>query len=177
MGSGRIVAPSSVALRTRARGLLSRLAHDLEIASEAVEGEATIDGESWTARLAVPSASLRVKGVLHGDVVDPGVLSAGDRAEIERRLREEVLGGARAVTVEAAGASRSGGEATVVLAGGRERVRVGLRVVEEAGVYTVSATARVSLARLGVREVKGPLGAFRVDDVIEVIGRVTVRAD
>src|SRR5262249_40421369 len=74
---------SRLAVRTRATGLLARLAHDLEIVAETFSGEARLDDPSWSAELTIPVWALRVGGVLRDDRVDASVLSASDRAEIE----------------------------------------------------------------------------------------------
>jgi hypothetical protein len=94
---------STLVVRTRTAGLLGRLAHDLEIAAGELTGRATTDDEAWTAELTVPVQSLRVVGVLHGDRVDETTLSASDRAEIERRIREEVFAGASEAKAHAEG--------------------------------------------------------------------------
>ncbi len=163
------LASSKVTIRTRASGLLAKLAHDLEIAARDFTGHVELDGERWTAELAFPVASLRVIGVVRGGQVDRGVLSAGDVAEIERKLRHEVLRG-ETVTVRGSG-DRRRGELTVTAPRGQERVTVALRTDDRA----VSFVAKLSLARLGVDEVKGPLGAFKVSDEVEVAAWMVVR--
>ena len=74
-------AASRLAVRTRATGMLARLAHDLEISAAEVRGHARLDGdgEGWTAELLVPVSGLAVAGVLHGDRLDPAGLSQSAR--------------------------------------------------------------------------------------------------
>ena len=54
---------SKVVVRTRATGMLARLAHDLEIVSTEVTGTATVEGGKWAAEVVVP---------LFGDVLPRG---------------------------------------------------------------------------------------------------------
>lgn len=161
---------ATITLRTRAEGLLARLAHDLELTSAEVSGHVDLDGDAWTAELSVPVASLRVVGALHGDAVDSATLSAADRAQIEQKMREDVFfGGARVVTATARSASLSGGEATIAIASRSQRVAFPVSVAALAD-DTLGPTGRftLSLDALGVKPIKGPLGAFRVKDAVEV---------
>jgi hypothetical protein len=168
---------STVAVRTRAAGLLARFAHDLEIRAAEVRGRASVDGDTWTAELAIPVVGLRVAGVLRDDRVDSTVLSANDRLEIERKLREEVLPGTSVVRVRASGASRGLGEARIELTRGNAAVRAPLatREAPDASIE-VSGNVRLSLRALGIQEIKAPLGAFKVRDDVEVRFALTLRS-
>lgn len=160
---------SRLAVRTHAKGMLARLAHDLEIVATTLDVRVDDDGGAWTAEIKVPVPSLRVDGALRGDRVDPTVLSPGDRAEIERKLREEVLVGGSEVIVRASGSAHERGEATVSFGSRSMRVPVSHQTTEREGHIEVKGRCEVSLRELGVAEVKGPLGAFRVGDSIEVL--------
>lgn len=161
---------SRVTLRTRASGLLSKLAHDLEIAADGFEGTVERAGERWSARLVFPVERLRVVGVCRGDRVDERVLSAGDRAEIERKIRSEVFAARKELTVEARGDTLARGDAEIDA--GRGLHSVPLRLGSRDDGAEVSGETRVSMKRLGLAPVKGPLGAFKVDDTVEVNFRV-----
>ncbi len=167
---------STITLRTRAEGLLARLAHDLEITSASVGGTATLDGDAWTADLSVPVASLAVDGVLHGDALDRATLSARDRAQIEQKMREDVFfGGATIVAVSACGGSPTGGEATVAIGSRSQKVTITLSAAPLLdGAPRVTGRFTLSLDRLGARPIKGPLGAFRVKDAVEVLFTVSL---
>lgn len=154
---------SSITVRTRATGLLGRLAHDLEIQATAFSGDVRVDGDSWEATLRFPVADLRVVGALKNDRVDRGVLSTREVAEIESKIRREVLLGSE-ITVTLVG-SGSRGEAAVVAPRGQQRLPVTLTRDDDHSVY---GSLWLSLRALGVDEIKGPLGAFKVDDAIEV---------
>jgi hypothetical protein len=168
---------SKLIIRTRAAGMLARLAHDLEIEAASLRGQATRQGEDLSGELFVSVASLRVVGALRVDRVDPTILSAGDRAEIERRLREEVLG--RAADVRVRGQRRAGdrAELTVELPSGRADVSAAVQVSAEGERVRVEGRVELSLKRLGVAEIKGPLGAFRVRDDVEVRFDLTLRPE
>jgi hypothetical protein len=158
---------STITIRTRAKGMLSRLAHDLEIDAQRFSGDVDVDGESWRAELRFPATGLRVAGALRGDRVDRAVLSLSDRDEIERRMRADVFAEG-AITVTATG-DRARAEVTVVAPSGRERLTVPVTVEERRDGETIChGKTALSLKALGVKEIKGPLGAFKVDDRVEI---------
>lgn len=161
---------SKLVVRTRASGLLGRLAHDLEIAAEELSGGASVDGDAWTAELTVPVPRLRVAGVLRGERLDTKTLLASDQAEIERRIRDDVLVGGSAVIARAEGRARGKGEVAVSIGSRSARFPLTQEVTAgDGGGSVASGRCSVSLRALGIPEVKGPLGAFRVSDTIEVI--------
>jgi hypothetical protein len=157
--------------------MLARFAHDLEITTSELAGHATLEGEGFSAELSARVASLRVAGVLRDGRVDPSVLSTSDRADIERKLRDEVFPGTSAVRVLARGASRARADVTVEIASGRQTRPVALEVQEEGDRSKVSGRVELSMKRLGMREVKAPLGAFRVSDGVEVLFDLTLRPE
>ncbi|MDI1448804.1 hypothetical protein [Polyangium sp. 6x1] len=166
---------SKILVHTRASGMLARLAHDLELSAATFTGRATLEGEGFSAELVVPVAALQVVGTLHGERVDTSALSISDRSDIERKIRDEVFPGTKEVRVHAKGTSRDRAEVTVEVSSGRLSLPVPLRVAEEAGRTRVSGRITLSMKRLGLRDVKGPLGAFRVRDDVEVLFDVTLR--
>jgi hypothetical protein len=166
---------STLRVRTRAVGLLARLAHDLEIVARDLRGEASEQAGAWTAELHVPVRAMRVEGTLRGDSLDRGSLSASDRAEIERKIAAEVLGPGE-VSVTASGPSRQAGEAAVTVRGRSARARVVLRITEEPEIVRVEGEAKLQLSALGIAEIKGPLGAFKVKDEVEVLFALVLRS-
>lgn len=181
MSSQRLLvdaAATKVTIRTRAEGLFARFAHDLELTGREVSGNVTVDGDTWTADLSVPVTALRVSGALHGTELDRAALSARDRARIEQKMREDVFfGGARAVTAEAHGTSRTYGEATIAIGTRSQRVPLTLNVkTTEGGPTRATGRLIVSLAQLGVKPIKGPLGAFRVKDAVEILFDISLAA-
>lgn len=157
---------SRVVIRTRAEGMLSALAHDLEIEGTPRDGEGARTGSEWSARVTLRAETLRVSGVVeHGSV---RTMSPRDRAEIERRIREEVFRTLPEVTVHVRGTDHRG-EADVQGTKGNVQVPLILDDLRTDG-DTVVAQGRlsVSIRALGLPVIKGPLGAFRVADEVEV---------
>lgn len=168
---------STITIRTRAKGMLARLAHDLEIDASSFDGEVELDGDAWKASLSFDVKSLRVVGALKGDRVDRTALSASDKAEIEKKINNDVLPVDR-VAVSMSGNSRSRGDVTVTAARGEQKLSVPIGVEERPdGQLVVSGELQLSLKRLGVKEIKGPLGAFKVDDSVAVAFFVALSPD
>lgn len=161
---------SSFSVRTRAEGMFSRLAHDLEIAAEGFSGEVALDDDGgFTATLRFPVSGMRVVGVLRGDHVDRGVLSQKDRSEIERRIQREVIA-VDEVVVEASGTSRERGHARLRIGRGEQRVPISFSTeARRDGELAAEGKGYASLRALDIREVKGPLGAFKVSDTLELV--------
>jgi hypothetical protein len=162
---------SRVRIHTFAEGLFARLAHDLELVCEGVSGSATRqEGGQGTAALSVPLSGLRVTGVLKDGRVDESVLSAGDRRDVVEKVHREVFHARGDAAVRIAATHE--GEATrvrLILPNGREvssTVHPELRDSE--GSLHVQARLDVSLSAIGSDVVKGPMGAFRVKDRVEV---------
>lgn len=72
---------SKLVIRTRAVGMLARLAHDLELTATNFQGRATRNVDGFSGELEVVVAGLRVAGQLHGDRADPAGISNSDRQE------------------------------------------------------------------------------------------------
>jgi hypothetical protein len=167
-------ASSTITVRTRAKGLLSKLAHDLELEVEGFEGDVEVDDDRVRGTLRVPVRSLRVVGALKGGRVDRDVLSTSDVAEIERRMREALSAGEVEVKLEG---TRERVQATVTAPRGSQRVSASVSGEPGAEGETVGrGKLSLSLRALGVKEIKAPLGAFKVDDSVEVAFRFVLAA-
>jgi len=165
-----------IAVRTKAVGMLARFAHDLEIVARQIDGTLSMDGDSWTAQLTIRARDLAVAGVVRRGEVDTSVLSPSDRDDIERKLRAEVIASDR-VVVELSGSSRERAQVVVRVARGEQSLTTALSVAEEGDARGLRARVELSLKRLRIREVKGPLGAFKVDDRVEVRAFVALHDD
>jgi hypothetical protein len=171
---------SRIAVYTFAEGLLSALAHDLELVAGDVTGEANETAEGTVAEVRVRVASLRATGVMKRGKLDVSVLSASDRDAIDRQVREDVLPGGDVVARATSGGQGSRVAIEVRSARGVDRVTCDLALTKEEGdddeggarraVRAVRAKGRaeVSLSALGSPPVKGPMGAFRVKDRVRV---------
>jgi hypothetical protein len=153
---------SSITLRTRAGGLFSVVAHDLELTARVSRGELKKEGDQYEGELAIEPSSIRVVGVIKRGSVDRNVLSASDVRDIEGRIAREIFGGVREIVVRGSGTPRS---AKIRVTGKRETI-ADVRISDENNAF--SARGSVSIKGLGLDEVKGPLGAFVIKDAVEV---------
>ncbi len=165
---------STVVVRTRAEGLMSRLAHDLELRAGQFEGQVRLedDEQNWSASLRFPIVGLTVVGVLRAGAVDEGVLSAREHAQITDKVQNDILLGPE-VLVRVNGKTRDAGQGVVRAPRGQQRIRFDLKHDEQDGALT--GQIELSLERLGVAPIRGPLGAFRVADEIVVQFRLVLR--
>lgn len=168
---------SKLAIRTRATGMLARLAHDLELEVSDVRGEVRRSDDSFTGQLIVPVDRIRVVGRLHGDRVDRGGISASDCGEIERKIRAEVFPGVKEIQVRGGGREWKQIDVTIDSGLGKTSVPMSIRGTEADRQIRITGRTELSLAKLGVREIKGPLGAFRVKDAVEVLFEIILRPE
>jgi len=159
---------SQLKIRTRAKGLLSRLAHDLEMEAS-IEGDGNRDGDRYEGTMTVRIDSSRVIGTLKHNELDRNVLSAADCAEIERKIRHEVFRGEPDVTVRV-----KGDDVRVCFGERMTTVRPKLDVHVRDHETEVHATCTVTMRALGLAEVKGPLGAFSLKDDVEIEAAIIV---
>ena len=169
---------SFLMIEIKARGMLARLAHDLAIKATDLTVSASMDEGRLAFDLRVVVAGLRVDGVRKGGVLDKSTLATSDRADIEKKIRSEVLR-AEEVRVKVACDTPTGFfdpgthelSALVSVELGRARTEVRTRASIEATDARVTAKGRaiVTLPSLGIAPIKGPLNAFRVDDDVEIV--------
>jgi hypothetical protein len=164
-----------IVVHTFAEGMFAKLAKDLEIELVARDGHVTIEDGKTRAEATFDVARARVTGVLHGKNVDEGALSEKDRADILHKMRD-AIGGDGVVTISATTDDEKKAAFDVKLPRGASSARAPIDVTKSDGA-TEAREARgeveLSLSTLGVREVKGPLNAFRLSDRVRVIFRVT----
>ena len=166
---------SRLAIETTAKGMLAKLAHDLTILARDLSCTATLTDTVANVTLRVPVRSLHVDGVRKRGTVDRGALSSSDKSDIERKIREEVLTSSEVVVTASVAdvpgeGTRSGStNATVEVGGKKAKAKLTATVIAGADGIKASGRATVSLDALAIPPVKGPLGAFRVDDAIEVV--------
>jgi hypothetical protein len=176
-------AKSSLRVETRAKGMLAKLAHDLSIEGPGPTGTCTIEDGRFTLEMELPVAALRVAGVRKGDRVDTTVLSRSDLDDIHGKLRSEVLAGRSTIGVRATGSAPDGArgvvraEVTVQAGRGEQRQGVQVTVTEEGDRRIATGSTTVSLEALRIPPVKGPLGAFRVDDAIAISARLELTVE
>jgi len=166
---------SRLAIETTAKGMLAKLAHDLTILSRDFSCTATLTDAGADVTVRVPVRGLHVDGVRKRGVVDRSVLSSSDKSDIERKIREEVLTSSEVVVtasvadVPSDGTRSASTSATVEVGGKKAKAKVSATITALPDGIKASGRATVSLDSLAIPPVKGPLGAFRVDDAIEVV--------
>ena len=157
---------SSLVLRTRAKGLLSKLAHDLELRCRGVRAEGDRDGDAWRGRLVVPVAAIEVVGSIKKGKVDAAALAGWEIDQILQRLRQEVFAGVAEVIAVASG-RQSRGDLEIAVGARGQKVLALVEWRDRAGGQELRAKGEVSMRALGLAEVKAPLGAFTVADAVE----------
>jgi hypothetical protein len=178
----KTVADPKIRVRTFAKGLLSALAHDLEldlpIAESSIE---QLDDATWSGRIVVGVDAIRVVGVLRRGNVATDVLSAGDRAEIEKRLRDACAPAKTLVvtakgTVDASGKAKAAELHAALENKGKATPRTDVLTLRPRGdEHELHAEGSVSMRALGLPEIKGPLGAFVVKDDVRFEAHLTLR--
>ncbi len=157
---------------TYAEGLFARLAHDLRltvtetdlVAERSVAGEGTISGT-------VALARLRVDGVMKGDRLRDDVLSAKDCDEILEKMRLDVFGGAAPSASLSVRGALDGARFTLTVEAPNGRASTATGRVTGSSLEngeTIRGEVELSLRDFSGRDVKGPLGAFRIADRVRV---------
>lgn len=163
---------SRVRIHTFAEGLFARLAHDLELVCGDLSGTAThtAAGEG-SAVVSAPLRGIEVAGVVEHGRVDGSRLSSSDRRDILDKMQREVFHAtpASAVKIEAS-LDGSSARVRITLPNGRRTDASATTIVrEEDGGLGTSGGFSMSLSEIGAGVIKGPMGAFRVKDRVEVV--------
>ncbi len=180
MGSPLACKTGCITVRTFAEGMLARLAHDLELEWRVADGTATIEAAQVTARLRIAADAVTVVGVRKNGALDRDVLSTGERADIKKKLlssigadRQDAVIRAE-ITIEGARTSDRAvmaplpAKVLVELPCGRATATADVHITTSDGVTHATGTLNLSLRALDIPEIKGPLGAFRLKDKIEL---------
>ena len=153
-------AVSRVRIHTFAEGLFSKLAHDLELGCGGLAGSIEDD----RATILLPIASIVVEGVLAKGRVDTATLAESDKRDILEKMRREVFASDDGVV-------RIEGTRDVIrliVPNGRSLSLPAATIDSSEGRVAVVGSFEVSMAALGAKPVKGPMGAFRVKDRVLV---------
>lgn len=153
-------------IKTGVEGPGARMAHSLTIEATKWNGTAVV-GED-------PSqSSLEVSVDVEGFEVRDGKggvkpLSDNDRAEIKKSIMNKILGPGQ-ITFKSNSISGGNVQGTVTVKG--QSAPITVNVSESGGKVTANAT--VVQTAVGIKPFKGPLGAFRLTDAVEVEAEVT----
>jgi hypothetical protein len=152
-------------------GLLSAVAHDLEIRVDAFAID--VDETTWRVDARFDPTSLRVVGAVRNGVVDPGELSESDTRTIEGNIARDVLDAARHPEIRftsdraTARGDQLAIDGTLALHGRTRELRV--NADRAAGGW--AAEARLHQPDFGIRPYSAMLGTLRVQ--ADVVVRVT----
>jgi polyisoprenoid-binding protein YceI len=157
---------------TAKEGLLSAVAHDLQIRVSAFE--IAIDETAWHVEAHFDAASLRVVGVMRDGVLHPDDLGPDEKRSIERSIVADVLHADRhpeirfVSTVAAARGDALGVEGTLALHGQERPVAIAARRDERGW----TGETRLHQPDFGIRPYRAMLGTLRVQP--DVVVRVVV---
>lgn len=154
-------ADARIEVFTFKEGVLSRVGHELRLTAERFR--LSVNGD--TVELDIEATGLKVANAVKDGRDDPGALSAGDRAEIERALHQEVLESHRYGHIQFRG-TLSGQEVvgSLTLHGQSHPLRVPLRL--EGGRRT--GRVRLDQRSFGITPYRALMGALRVGPEVEV---------
>lgn len=147
----------TVQIFTFKAGLLSRVAHDLQLSLSG--GEVEVDGLQIDAR--IPLAGMRVDGVIRRGRLDPMVLSPKDQASIVRTATQELLGADRHPDATFSGRLEGGSVRGTLVLHGRE-APVALPV--QGG----RAVGEIRPSSWGIAPHKAMMGAIRLQDRVRL---------
>lgn len=167
-------AKSTVRVRTFAEGLFAKLAHDLELSCGKLSGTGTRDGDALagSATVEIPLDGFAVAGVLHKDGrLDPNGLSPGDSRDCLAKMCEDVFHASTSAKVRVEAKAEGGAVRAKIVPPAGKAVEIVTRPAVSAEGADVRARGSfdLSLSAIGSDVVKGPMGAFRVKDRVEVI--------
>ncbi len=165
---------ASVLVFTFKEGLLSRVAHDLQLSVRDFTIE--LDESSFAVQAAVDPASLRVVCCMKRGVEAPGTLSAGDKQKVIEYTNKDVLHprqhrtiGFRSTSVHKAG---DGFVVDGILSLHGVHKAISTRVTRAGGGYTTSFD--INQPDYGIEPFSAMFGAMKVKPVVRV--KVTVPA-
>jgi hypothetical protein len=170
---------SRVRIQTFAEGFLARLAHDLELICSELSGTASPDAQgapggkvAGTANVDAPLRGIAIAGVLGKDgKVDPEGLSPSDQHDAVVKMQHDVFhaGPEGVVRIEARYDGEKASVRLVAPNGKAAEAVVRPQVTQTNGAVHARGTFEVSLKAIGADPVKGPMGAFRVKDRVNVL--------
>ena len=162
-----VIRNGSVQVFTFKDGLLSRLGHDLRF--RVTRFEVQVEERKVSARFR--SDSLELEGAMVGTQLQPDVLGARDRRDIEETAREKILQIRRFPEVRFEGeldlstAERPRATGTLELVGQRQPLAIEL----ERGGGRVRGKVVLTPSRFGIAPYKALLGALKLQDRVELV--------
>jgi hypothetical protein len=142
-------------------GLLSKVAHDLQLTLERFE--ITVDGDRIEARFW--PESLRVDGAVEGGRLVPGALKPKDIKDIHKNITNKILHTRRSPVARFEG-TRAGDQITGQLTLAGQSASLSFSVNEQAGRWTGRFT--LVPTRWGIAPFKALMGAIKLQDKIDI---------
>ena len=164
----RVLGPDTADIRvfTYKEGLLSKVAHDLEL--RVGRFEIAVDPNTGSVRARIEARSLEVVNALRNGVQDPNMLTPSNKAEILDNLRKDVLHTDKwtSIVFESTSVSDTLVTGRLSLHGITREIQVTVRQEADARVGEV----RLDQRDFGIRPYSAMLGALKVQP--EVLVRV-----
>jgi polyisoprenoid-binding protein YceI len=158
-------AKGTIQVFTFKEGLLSAVAHDLQIHLE--KFDITLDGENVKGEF--PLQSLNLVGPVENGVVQPDKYDAGKRADVHKAMNEDVLKTDRNPTARFSGRAAPKGEGYSVsgeLELGGQKGPLSFDVAKQGASYT--GEFEIQPSRWGVEQYKAALGTIRLKDQVKI---------
>jgi hypothetical protein len=163
-------AKGTIRVFTFKEGLLSAVAHDLQIRLD--QFEIALDGENVTGEFQLKSLTL--EGPVEKGVVQPNQYDAGKRADVHKAINQDILHTDRHPTARFTGRAVPRGEGYSVsgeleLAG--KKAPLAFEVASQGGEYR--GELEIKPSQWGVPQYKAMLGAIRLKDQIRIVVALT----
>lgn len=165
---------SALSVWTYKAGLLSKLAHDLNLRATGWTSPLTVEDGRFSVRATVPVKGLRVQGQVKGERVVP--LKFSDHEEIEKNLRNaDVLDAQRfpEIVYVAEGREAAGGSAFTVagqltIKGRTVDVPVEVKIEADGDALRVTGEVELAQSAFGIKPFSALMGALKIKDALRV---------
>jgi polyisoprenoid-binding protein YceI len=156
---------ATLQVKTYREGIASKVGHDLVIDVTSWRANVKI-GEQSNVQLSADPASLHVREGLRG--AKP--LTDKDRAEIRKKIEEQVLGrepiSFRSTEVDLGDGGSMSVRGELEMAGNTRQLNVELRLATDG---SVTASVPLVQSEWGIKPYRGLMGALRVRDSVEIV--------
>lgn len=158
-------ADADIRVYTFKEGLLSTVAHDLQI--RATRFEIVVDPNTAAVRGRIEAASLEVVCAMKDGREDPGTLSAGNKADIQDNMRKEVLNSAKFLSILFESTRVTDTEVTgrLTLRGVTREIRLSVRVEGDRRI----GEARLDQRDWGIKPYSALLGALKIQPEVKIV--------
>lgn len=158
-------ADADVRVFTYKEGLLSTVAHDLQL--RATRFEIVVDPNTGAVRARIEAGSVEVVCAMRDGREDPGTLSASNKADIVENMRKEVLNSAKYLSILFESTRVTDSEVTgkLTLRGVTRDVRLSVRVEGDRRI----GETRLDQRDWGIKPYSALLGALKIQPEVRVV--------